>query len=170
MKQSKYHQKNRIVETLKSEACCGSISTASRNLGISRQTIYEWRKQDRQFDNDVVEAVKDGKSFLADLAESSLVTRIKNGDTTAIIFTLKTLRKEYYGERDERKELGVLQSNSTNDGAGDFTRPLDALLVTYLWCEHNRYKAAEQNVLTPDLTNMFDEIKNVTERYKKLIE
>ena len=169
MRESRYHQKKKIVELLQSESCCGSISTASRNIGVSRQIVYEWRRQDKIFDLEVKEAVNEGKELLADLAESALVTKIKNGDITAIIFTLKNLRKERYAEKDEKKETPMFLHNTPYDSFGDFTKPIDALLMTSMLNAHNQGKAKDQNVLTPEVVRMFEEIKCITDKYYNMI-
>lgn len=94
---SKKDIKSNFLEFLKSQTN-GNISEACLLAGISRQSVMRWRKIDYKFDEAIKEISTDGKENLADIAENALLAKIKDGDTTAIIFTLKTLRRDYYGE------------------------------------------------------------------------
>src|SRR3989344_4096977 len=96
----KQKTKEEFLEILQSDKSAGSISLAALLSGVSRQTIYNWRNEDYIFDDEVVKASHEGKTIIADLAEQALIKRIKAEETTAIIFTLKTLRRKYYGENE----------------------------------------------------------------------
>ena len=72
------------------EASLGIVSTACREVGIARQTHYRWLDEDKEYK----EAVEDISEMAIDVAESSLHKLIKAGDTTAIIFYLKTKGKK----------------------------------------------------------------------------
>lgn len=72
------------------EASLGIVSTACREVGISRQTHYRWLDEDKEYK----EAVEDISEMAIDVAESNLHKLIKGGDTTAIIFYLKTKGKK----------------------------------------------------------------------------
>lgn len=74
----------------------GRIYTTAKVLGISSQAIYE-----RMGNHPELKAiVDDARGYLVDLAESTLETNIKNGDTSAAIWVTKTLgRNRGYAER-----------------------------------------------------------------------
>jgi len=75
----------------------GLLSRAAELLGCSRNAIYR-----RANEPEIAEAIKDARAFIVFDAEDALRNRIKDGDTTAIIFTLKTLGKQHgYIERHE---------------------------------------------------------------------
>ena len=59
-------------------------------IGITRGTYYLWEK-DEAFQQKLA-AVKP-EEILLDFTENALIKRIEKGDTTAIIFTLKTKGK-----------------------------------------------------------------------------
>lgn len=109
--------KTRFIKYL-SEDTGGNISEACKLVGFSRQTINEWRYNDPDFDHAVEEAILAGKETLADLAETYLHKRIREGDTTAIIFTLKSLRRRFFGDRLEtignRDEGPALKQGTIN--------------------------------------------------------
>ncbi len=90
--------KKRFLQTLSSPEGAGSISYTCKKTGWSRQTIYDWRKEDIEFNNAISNAILDGKEALADEAETSLLKLVRQGNVTATIFTLKSLRRDYYGE------------------------------------------------------------------------
>jgi hypothetical protein len=74
-----------------------NISAACRDIGIDRSTYYKWLD-----DPEFTEAVHDAREEKIDFIESRLLNKIKEGDTTAIIFALKTLAKSRgYVERRE---------------------------------------------------------------------
>lgn len=69
------------------ERASWNISEACRETGIGRSTYYRWLRSSPQFS----EAIDEAKEAQVDRAESALFKKIEAGDTTAIIFTLKTI-------------------------------------------------------------------------------
>lgn len=94
------NQKKLFIERL--QETLGVISQACERAGINRTTYYAWLEDDEKF-REEVEACKELET---DFVENCLKKRIKEGDTTAIIFYLKTKGKnrgysekiEYSGE------------------------------------------------------------------------
>jgi hypothetical protein len=82
------HTAEEFVEAIKEAK--GFVSVAARRLGCSRSTMY--RAIERY--SSVAEAVKDARESMTDLAEGKLLEQIKEGNTTAIIFYLKTQGRE----------------------------------------------------------------------------
>jgi len=89
----------------------GNVSQTCKKLEISRQSYYNWIQNDPKFAQAIKE-VEPQEVFL-DFIENKLVERINEGDTTAIIFALKTQgKKRGYVERQEvtgadGKELNI---------------------------------------------------------------
>ena len=54
--------------------------------GISRATYYRWKKDDPDFREKAEEALMDGESLINDMAESQLISAIRDQNMTAIIF------------------------------------------------------------------------------------
>lgn len=80
---------------------CGLIAPTAKKLGIGRRTLYDWIDAD----NELKEEIKSCKEAQVDYSESKLFKQIKDGDTTAIIFHLKTMgKKRGYVERQEFSE------------------------------------------------------------------
>jgi hypothetical protein len=75
----------------------GNLSAASKSLGVDRHTLYSWIEQDG-----LEQAVVEGRNSRLDFVEGKLDQKIDSGDTTAIIFFLKTQGKSRgYVERQE---------------------------------------------------------------------
>lgn len=92
-------KKEKVLIALK--ASLGIITTACEAAGISNSTFNNWRKADPEFSG-AVEAIE---SRQGDFVESKLLEKINAGDTTAIIFYLKTKGKNRgYVERYQMKE------------------------------------------------------------------
>jgi hypothetical protein len=88
--------KKRMLEAL--EKSLGIVTTAAKVTGIDRSIHYDWMKNDIEYRSSV-EALSD---MTLDFAESQLHKQIKEGNTTATIFYLKTKgKKRGYVERTE---------------------------------------------------------------------
>lgn len=79
-------------------ASFGVVSHACKAAGVSRTQFYDWCSIDPAFNNAVVELKEGNKDF----AEAMILKKIKDGDTTMIIFYAKTQMKDRgYVERQE---------------------------------------------------------------------
>ena len=88
--------KKAMIEAL--EKSLGVVTTACKTVGISRQTHYEWLREDGQYRD----AVDDIGDVALDFAESQLHKQIQNGEVSSTIFYLKTKgKKRGYVERTE---------------------------------------------------------------------
>lgn len=86
--------KKAMVEAL--EKSLGIVTTACKQVGISRQTHYDWYNNDPDY-KAAVESIAD---IALDFAESQLHKQIQNGEVSSTIFYLKTKgRKRGYAEK-----------------------------------------------------------------------
>lgn len=81
-----------VIEQLKTNPI---IQIVCQKTGVSRATFYRWREQDKKFKESADKALKEGISFINDLAESQLLSSIKDKNMTAIIFWLKSHHSAY---------------------------------------------------------------------------
>lgn len=65
------------------------VQIACEKAGVGRATYYRWRKEDADFAQQSDQALLDGSLLVNDLAESQLMSAIKDKNMTAIIFWLK---------------------------------------------------------------------------------
>ena len=95
MNKTEQHKKA-MIEAL--EKSLGVVTSASRIVGIGRTTHYSWIESDPEYK----QAVEDISGIALDFAESQLHKQIKEGNTAATIFFLKTQgKKRGYIERQE---------------------------------------------------------------------
>ncbi len=75
-----------LVEQLKKTPI---VQVACEKCGVGRSTYYRWRKEDAEFTQQSDQALLDGSLLVNDMAESQLMSAIKDKNMTAIIFWLK---------------------------------------------------------------------------------
>jgi hypothetical protein len=71
------------------------VQIACKKEGVGRSTYYRWRKEDPVFCREADKALSQGKALMNDLAESKLLTGVKEQNMTAIIFWLKNNHPNY---------------------------------------------------------------------------
>lgn len=71
------------------------VQVACEKTGISRATYYRWRKDDPEFADKADIAIDEGLNLINDMAESQLISAIKDRNLTGIIFWLKNHHKNY---------------------------------------------------------------------------
>jgi len=78
--------KEQLLEILKKTPI---VQIACEKAGVGRATYYRWRKEDAEFAQQSDQALLDGSLLVNDMAESQLMSAIKDKNMTAIIFWLK---------------------------------------------------------------------------------
>ena len=84
--------KEQVIEKLKQLPI---VQVACEKSGISRATYYRWRNDDPKFTKLSDIALREGRLLINDIAESQLLTAIKDQNMTAIIFWLKYNHPSY---------------------------------------------------------------------------
>ena len=94
------------------EKSLGIVTTACRQVGITRQTFYNYLEKDKKF----AEAVKDIENIALDFAESALFKNIGNRKEASTIFYLKTKgRHRGYIEKQELEHSGKIITVTVED-------------------------------------------------------
>lgn len=83
------------------------IQLACERSGISRASLYRWKKEDPAFALEVDEAVTEGSGLITDIAESQLLQAIKERNITAVMFWLKHHHKAYANKIELSGNLNV---------------------------------------------------------------
>ena len=105
MDKSRHIKKESMLKAL--ENSLGIVTVACRNAEIPRSTFYKWINEDEEF----AKKVLDIENIALDFAESHLHTQIKDNNTSATIFYLKTKgKKRGYIERQEIDHSGKLEN------------------------------------------------------------
>lgn len=90
--------KNQLTFLNALKECYGIVSKAAHMAGLDRKCHYNWMDSAPEYAKEY-EAICDDR---IDFVEDQLISNISNGDTTAIIFFLKTkAKKRGYVEKQE---------------------------------------------------------------------
>jgi len=84
--------KDQLLDELKKSPI---IQVACQKSGISRATYYRWRKEDADFAEVADQALGESTALMNDIAESQLISAIKEKNMTAILFWLKNRHSAY---------------------------------------------------------------------------
>jgi hypothetical protein len=91
------------------EAALGIVTMACKTVGIDRNTHYNWYNDDADY-RAKVDAIQ---GIVLDFSESQLHKQIKEGNTAATIFHLKTKgKKRGYVEKDETTQTVTINLSS----------------------------------------------------------
>ena len=71
------------------------VQIACDRAGVGRASYYRWVKNDVKFANASEQALHDGNLLINDMAESQLLSGIKDKNMTAIIYWLKHKHPDY---------------------------------------------------------------------------
>ena len=71
------------------------IQVVCEKLGVGRATFYRWKSEDKEFSKQVDEAFMHGKLLINDLAESQLISSVKDKSMHAITYWLRHHHPEY---------------------------------------------------------------------------
>ncbi len=71
------------------------VQVACEKLGVARATYYRWIAEDVTFAAQTEEALGEGTGFINDMAESQLISAIKEQNFAAISFWLRSRHKAY---------------------------------------------------------------------------
>lgn len=86
------NDKERILEELKKRPI---VQIACEKTGVGRATYYRWRKDNPSFAAKADKAIQEGNLLVNDMAESQLMSAIRDKNLTAIIFWLKNHHPNY---------------------------------------------------------------------------
>lgn len=107
-----------VIEALKTTPI---IQVACQKAGIGRATYYRWRTEDLDFKQKTDKSIKSGTHFINDLAESQLLSAIKDKNMTAIIYWLNnhhsaySNNKFYLSDKEKEKMIrSIFSPNSEN--------------------------------------------------------
>lgn len=99
-------EKKLLIENLRKTPI---VQFACERSSVSRATYYRWLKQDDKFAKEAETAIEEGSGLINDMAESQLLSAIKDRNMTGIIFWLKNHHQAY---TDKLKVSGELTTKS----------------------------------------------------------
>lgn len=90
MKKPKFQ--NQFLDELKKVPI---VQIACEKTGLSRNSVYRWRKEDKEFLKKMDEAIIEGVALVNDMSESQLLNLIKEKNYSAISFWLRHRNDNY---------------------------------------------------------------------------
>ena len=99
-------QKELVVQQLKTTPI---VQIACSKCDVSRASFYRWLKDDPEFASEAENAIEEGTNIINDLAESQLVTFIKDGNLQAILYWLNHRHTKY------KNKLELTTQNGTGE-------------------------------------------------------
>lgn len=125
----KRQEKNKelILEQLKKRPI---VQFACGKAGIGRATYYRWRKEDEEFAKRADQALREGSLLVNDMAESQLMSAIRDRNLTAIIFWLKNHHPSYTTKLEVTGKLKVDNEVLTPEQEALVTRALKLAALT----------------------------------------
>ena len=105
----------------------GNVSYSCKRAGVSRETYYAWRHEDKVFARDATLAINYGKSFVNDLAHTQLIRHIQDGNMQAVRFQLVSCH-EHYQPRKARAPAEEIAEPVTVIHIKPYVRPPQDLL------------------------------------------
>lgn len=113
-------KKSDVLDQLKTTPI---VQVSCQKTGVSRATYYRWRNEDLDFREKSDLAMKEGVAFINDMAESQLLTLIKEKHPTSVYYWLNHRHPEYSDKRimlsveDQTHLLGDISSFKKQDAA-----------------------------------------------------
>jgi DNA-binding XRE family transcriptional regulator len=119
------------------------VQVACEKVGLSRNTIYRWRKEDKEFSQVMVDALAEGEDLVNDMGESQLLAMIKDKNWAAISFWLRHRNPKF---RERLEVTANIQSPQE-----ELTAEQQEVVARALELARQGLIPAEQKVITPEL-------------------
>ena len=72
-----------------------TIEQAAQKVGVTRMTILRWRKKNNRFNEEVENALREGRDFVSDIAETQMFSLIGQGKQEMIKYFLSHNNPRY---------------------------------------------------------------------------
>lgn len=113
--------KKKLLEKLRKTPI---VEVACKQSGVPRSTYYRWRKDDEVFASECDDAIEHSAGLINDMAESQLISAIKDKNMSAIFFWLKHHHKSYKTRIEVDAKLQTIQQELTPEQAEVVSRAL----------------------------------------------
>lgn len=92
------------------------VQVACEKTGVSRNSVYRWKREDKVFAKQFDDALTDGVEFVNDMSESQLLKLIKEKNFSAVRFWLNK-RHPAYKDKIEVTRAGDIEELSPEQQA-----------------------------------------------------
>jgi predicted DNA binding protein len=105
------------------------VQVACEKTGISRNTLYRWKRTDPEFTIAFDEAMAEGEALVNDMSESQLLTLIKEKNFSALSFWLRHRNPRFKDKVEVTTKIGISEDVLTPEQAAIVEKALS--LATY---------------------------------------
>ena len=126
------------------------IQVAAEKTGVSRNSIYRWRKEDPVFAEKMDNALAAGVALVNDMTESQLLTMIKEKSWSAISFWLRHRNDNY------KNKIEVTTKNETEELTPEQEKIVREALKLSTFITNNK-KTNEQQTNAPTTIDKHDD-------------
>jgi len=85
-------QKEMFIEQLRKTPI---VQIVCERLEVGRTTYYRWKRQDAKFAEECIKATEEGCALINDMAESQLISAMKQNNLTAVMYWLNHRHDAY---------------------------------------------------------------------------
>lgn len=110
MSRNQQKDKEKFLEKL---AKTPIVEVACKQAGLPRTTYYRWRKEDEAFAVACNEAIATSSDLINDMAESQLISAIKEKNLTAIMYWLRHHHRAYRTRIEVDARIEAIQQELT---------------------------------------------------------
>lgn len=122
----KKHRKSKLfLEELRNTPV---VSAVCKQIGISRNTIYQWIKDDPEFKKKYEESMIQGTENVNDLAVSQTINKVKQGDTGMIKYWLSH-NDDRFMKKSKNSTVDIDFFNSSQERRVDFLDIGESMLM-----------------------------------------
>ena len=93
------------------------VEIACSKTGTGRTTFYRWKREDDSFANAADEALQEGRLLMNDMAESQLLSAIRDGDFHAVQYWLRHHHPSYANKIELKASMKIDESLSPEQEA-----------------------------------------------------
>ena len=107
------------------------VQVACEKSGVSRNSVYRWRKEDEEFSKAMDIALQEGEDLVNDMSESQLLTLIKEKSWSAISFWLRHRNPKYKDKMEVTTKISIGDDTLTDEQEAIVKRALELATFTH---------------------------------------
>ena len=107
------------------------VQVACEKSGVSRNSVYRWRKEDEEFSKAMDIALQEGEDLVNDMSESQLLTLIKEKSWSAISFWLRHRNPKYKDKVEVTTKVSIGDDTLTDEQEAIVKRALELATFTH---------------------------------------
>ena len=107
------------------------VQVACERTGVSRNSVYRWKKEDAGFSGEMDTALAEGEDLVNDMSESQLLTLIKEKNWSAISFWLRHRNPKYKEKVEVTTKIGIDDDTLTEEQEVIVKRALELATFTH---------------------------------------